>query len=279
MNSFHKRQLVVSLLFIFYVSLFSYYSIVDHVVQPNDTLYSISSKYDVSISTILDWNSNISPKNLKVGQILKIPQPDGFVYEVEKGDTLTYIAKLFFTSVEDIMKSNKLSNTNVYVGQKLFIPTSIIGKGFNKEKDIIWPVYGTISSSYGWRVHPITGEYSLHKGVDLSSPQGAPVFAAESGKVVFTGENGGYGLMIEIESGDTNYIYGHLSKISVYEGQYVRKGQLIARVGNTGLSTGPHLHFEVKKADKLYDPLVFLPSSNRIYVLDNRENIYGIGGK
>jgi murein DD-endopeptidase MepM/ murein hydrolase activator NlpD len=84
--------------------------------------------------------------------------------------------------------------------------------------------------------------------------------------------------MVEIESSNGSYVYGHLSQINVYEGQYVEKGEMIARVGNTGLSTGPHLHFEVKKADTNYDPLVFLPSSNRIYVLDNTENEYGLGG-
>lgn len=273
-----KRTVLFIIISILAVLTFSSYSIVEHQIQSNETLYSISIEYNVSISTILDWNSNLSPNNLKIGQVILIPQPEGYIYEVKEGDNLTYIAKLFFTSVSDIVKANNLDTTTIFVNQKLFIPKSVVGKGFNNERNIIWPVYGTISSLYGYRVHPITKEYSFHKGIDLAAPMGTPVFCVETGKVKFVGENGGYGLMVEIESSNGSYVYGHLSKINVYEGQYVEKGEMIARVGNSGLSTGPHLHFEVKKADTNYDPLVFLPSSNRIYVLDNTENEYGLGG-
>jgi murein DD-endopeptidase MepM/ murein hydrolase activator NlpD len=273
-----KRIALFFVIVILVVVGFSSYSIVEHQVQSNETLYSISIKYNVSISTILDWNPNLSPKNLKVGQVMLIPQPEGYLYEVKRGDNLTYIARLFFTSVSDIVKANNLDTTTIFVNQKLFIPKSVVGKGFNNEKKIIWPVYGTISSLYGGRVHPITKEHSFHEGIDLAAPIGTPVFSVEAGKVKFVGVNGGYGLMVEIESYNNSYVYGHLSQINVYEGQYVEKGEMIARVGNTGLSTGPHLHFEVKNAYANYDPLVFLPSSNRIYVLDNRENEYGLGG-
>ncbi len=85
--------------------------------------------------------------------------------------------------------------------------------------------------------------------------------------------------MIQIDSNSNTFIYGHLSQINVYKGQYVKKGQLIGRVGSTGVSTGPHLHFEVRREDKLYDPLVLLPSRNNIYVLDERESAYGVGGE
>ncbi|WP_121514938.1 MULTISPECIES: M23 family metallopeptidase [unclassified Petrotoga] len=273
-----KRAAVFFTFSILAVVAFSSYSIVEHQIKSNETLYSISIEYNVSISTILDWNPNLSPNNLKIGQVISIPQPEGYIYEVKKGDNLTYIAKLFFTSVSDIVKANNLATTTIFVNQKLFIPKSVVGKAFNNERSIIWPVYGTISSLYGYRIHPITKEYSFHKGIDLAAPIGTPVFCVEAGKVKFVGENGGYGLMVEIESSNGSYVYGHLSQINVYEGQYVEKGEMIARVGNTGLSTGPHLHFEVKKADTNYDPLVFLPSSNRIYVLNNTENEYGLGG-
>ncbi|RAO99286.1 peptidoglycan-binding protein [Petrotoga sp. 9PW.55.5.1] len=257
---------------------FSNYSMIEHLVQNGDTLYSISQKYNVSITTILDWNTDLNPQSLKIGNKIHIPQPDGYLYEVKKGDNLTYIAKMFFTSVPDIVRANNLDSTTIYVGQKLFIPKNIVGKGFNNEANIIWPVYGSISSLYGWRIHPITHEYSLHNGIDLAANVGTPIFAASSGIVQFVGENGGYGLMVEIKSNNISYVYGHLSQINVYPGQYVEKGELIARVGNSGLSTGPHLHFEVRNNNKTSDPLAYLPSSNRIYVLDNRENAYGLGG-
>jgi len=274
----HKKIILFFVFSILGVVSFPFYSIVEHQIQSNETLYSISIKYNVSISTILDWNTNLSPNNLKVGQVILFPQPEGYLYEVKKGDNLTHIARMFFTSVSDIVKANNLNTTTIFVKQKLFIPKSVIGKGFNNERNIIWPVYGTISSLYGSRIHPITKEYSFHKGIDLAAPVGTPVFSVESGRVKFVGENGGYGLMIEIESSDNSYVYGHLSQINVYEGGYVKKGEMIARVGNTGLSTGPHLHFEVKNANTTDNPLTFLPSSNRIYVLNNRENEYGLGG-
>ena len=274
-----KRRILTFFYLILLVSSFASYSVVTHKIQQNETLFSISIKYNVSISTILDWNPGISPNSLRVGQSLKIPQPDGYLYEVKKGDTLSSIAKLFFADVEDIKKINGLTSSTIVPGQKIFIPNSAIGKGFNNERSIIWPTYGTISSLYGYRVNPISKEYALHKGVDIAAPTGTPIFASEDGVVEFVGENNGYGLMIQIDSNSNTFIYGHLSQINVYKGQYVKKGQLIGRVGSTGDSTGPHLHFEVRREDKLYDPLVLLPSRNNIYVLDERESVYGVGGE
>jgi len=274
-----KGYFAIFFYLILLVSSFASYSVITHTVQQNETLFSISIKYNVSISTIFDWNPGISPNTLKIGQSLKIPQPDGYLYEVKKGDTLSSVAKLFFADVEDIKKAIDLSSSTIVIGQKIFVPSKIIGKGFNNEKSIIWPTYGTLSSLYGYRIHPITGERILHKGVDIAAPIGTPVFSAEDGVVDYVGENNGYGLMIQINSGKDSYIYGHLSQINVYSGQYVKKGQLIGRVGNTGVSTGPHLHFEVQKGSKLYDPLVLLPSRSNIYVLDERESTYGVGGE
>jgi murein DD-endopeptidase MepM/ murein hydrolase activator NlpD len=113
--------------------------------------------------------------------------------------------------------------------------------------------------------------------VDIAAPLGSPVFAADDGIVKFAGKNGGYGLMILIDHGTYQTVYGHLSKIDVFKGQYVKKGQLIGRIGSTGISTGPHLHFEVRIHNKHTNPLAYLPSPKRMYVY--REDVKWAGGE
>ncbi|MEJ5229973.1 MAG: M23 family metallopeptidase [Pseudothermotoga sp.] len=259
------------------VTILGGYLTVSYVVQPGDNLYSIAKKFKVSPSTILDWNSLANPLKLKSGQQITIPQPEGYLYVVKQGDNLYSIARAFFTSVSDILIANELSSEVIRPGQKLFIPQKIIGKAFNTEKGYIWPVYGVLSSPYGSRVHPITKQMSFHSGIDIAAPEGTPVFSSTAGVVAFAGEKSGYGLMVEIRSSNSVVRYGHLSKITVYEGQGVERGTLIGRVGNTGVSTGPHLHFEVIVNSKTVNPLALLPSSNKVYVL--KEGVEAAGGE
>jgi hypothetical protein len=103
-----------------------------------------------------------------------------------------------------------------------------------------------ITSVFGWRIHPITGEYRFHAGTDLGAPQGTPVVAAATGQVVTADFVGGYGLtvILQHEKGTQESLYGHLSEIFVRPGDDVEQGTVIGRVGSTGNSTGPHLHFE-----------------------------------
>lgn len=108
------------------------------------------------------------------------------------------------------------------------------------------------------RVHPVTGEVRPHKGVDIGGNQGDPVYAAEDGTVVFSDINGGYGNCIILNHGNgVNTIYGHMSTLLVENGAKVRKGEQIGRVGSTGVSTGPHLHFEVLINGIAVDPMQF----------------------
>lgn len=264
--------------FFFLVTAFGGFLTVTYFVQQGDTLYDIARKFRVSPSTILDWN-NVNPLKLSVGQKLIIPQPEGILYTVRRGDTLYNIAKAFFTSVSDIKQANNLTGDNISVGQKLFIPTTSIGKAFNIEKGYIWPTFGVISSPFGWRRHPVTRQMSFHSGIDIAAPEGTPVFSSAPGTVVFTGERSGYGLLVEVRSSKEIFRYAHLSKITVYVGQKVDRGTLIGRVGSTGVSTGPHLHFEIEVLSKkeVVNPLAYLPSTTRVYVL--REGTEGMGGE
>jgi murein DD-endopeptidase MepM/ murein hydrolase activator NlpD len=119
--------------------------------------------------------------------------------------------------------------------------------------------YPYLSSSYGWRRNPFNGQMSRHEGLDFSAPQGTPIRAATGGVVRTVTVHSGYGNMIEIDHGEGLMTrYAHAKVILVKEGELVTRGQMIARVGSTGLSTGPHLHFEVRRDDKAVDPRVFL---------------------
>lgn len=106
-----------------------------------------------------------------------------------------------------------------------------------------------ISSLFGWRTHPITGEQRFHAGTDLAAPLGTPVLAAYAGKVAIADFLGGYGLAVALDhnKGTQETVYGHLSEIFVKPGEWVKQGTVIGRVGSTGLSTGPHLHFEFRQ--------------------------------
>ncbi|HEY8343981.1 MAG TPA: peptidoglycan DD-metalloendopeptidase family protein [Bacillota bacterium] len=125
---------------------------------------------------------------------------------------------------------------------------------------MIWPVKARISSNFGWRMHPILKKNKFHSGIDLAVPTGTAVAAADSGRVLVSGWNGGYGYFIAIDHGNgISTAYGHNSRLLVKEGDIVTKGQTISLSGNTGLSTGPHLHFEVRKDGKPVNPIPFLP--------------------
>lgn len=126
------------------------------------------------------------------------------------------------------------------------------------------PVYGGITSYYGWRVHPIFNKRIFHSGVDIGAPMGTKVKAANSGRVIFVGWYGGYGKVIIIDHGRINgtsvtTLYAHLSNYSVSQGEDVTKGQNIGNVGTTGYSTGPHLHFEVRVNGSTTNPLNYIP--------------------
>jgi murein DD-endopeptidase MepM/ murein hydrolase activator NlpD len=130
----------------------------------------------------------------------------------------------------------------------------ILGTG-----QLCWPVSGRISSPFGWRMHPILRKKKYHSGIDLAVSTGTAVKAADSGRVLVSGWQGGYGNFIALDHGKgISTCYGHNSRLLVKAGELVKKGQTIAFSGNTGLSTGPHLHFEVRVNGNPVNPLGYL---------------------
>jgi murein DD-endopeptidase MepM/ murein hydrolase activator NlpD len=124
----------------------------------------------------------------------------------------------------------------------------------------MWPVDGPVSSGFGTRTHPLTGQRRLHAGLDIAAVAGTPIRAAAPGQVVSAGEQSGYGLTVDIRHSDGAMTrYAHQSRLLVSAGQQVAGGQVIGLVGSTGNSTGPHLHFEVRTPAGPIDPRTWLP--------------------
>ncbi len=132
--------------------------------------------------------------------------------------------------------------------------------GFQASLPTLAPVdYPALSSSFGWRRNPVSGRHAMHEGLDFAAPRGTPIRAASGGLVVSAGFQPGYGKMVEIDHGNGLHTrYAHASSLLVKVGDLVRQGQLVAKVGSTGRSTGAHLHFEIRMAGYPLDPTLFL---------------------
>ena len=150
---------------------------------------------------------------------------------------------------ENINEKNRADNQNIQI-------ESIESKGFGK---ILWPVkYGKITSKFGNRNHPVLKSVKFHRGVDIAVSIGTPVYSGIKGRVTFAGRKGNYGNLVEIEGNNRIKVrYAHLNSIDVVTGQKVSDGEKVAETGNTGMSTGPHLHYEIIIDENPVNPLDF----------------------
>ena len=139
--------------------------------------------------------------------------------------------------------------------------TTVVDTGEISSKGMTWPApgYSRVSSPFGYRIHPIFGTKKMHTGIDIAAPMGASIVAATDGVVQSAGGLGGYGNAVIIDhGGGIATLYAHNSKLLVSAGQSVQRGQVIAKAGSTGYSTGPHLHFEVRKNGTYINPLPWI---------------------
>ena len=244
-----------------------------YVVQSGDTLLKIAGAYNIDLNVLMANNPGISSKNLKVGQKITVLTQNGIFYKVTKGDSLNKIAELFKVQVEDIKDINNMDSDTVVVGTELFIKDpnltkflaskTVIKKGVVKTTTtlgFIMPIkYTGISSPFGNRLHPVLKRYIYHSGVDLRA-RFIPLYAAKDGRVTFAGQMNGYGKIIIIQHGNGYETrYAHLDKIGVKKGDYVKRGELIGKTGQSGRVTGPHLHFELRTKGKAVNPMKFVP--------------------
>jgi hypothetical protein len=158
-----------------------------------------------------------------------------------------------------IQSTNTILNDNADKVADLYGKVMIFKSNYAMTPSIYPIVYQEITSPYGYRRHPITGRLTLHSGLDMVAWPGSKVKATADGRVVSSGWMGGYGNAVKINHGmGVSTIYGHCSALLVAKGTYVRKGQVIALSGDSGLSAGPHLHYEVRRWDVPIDPTPYL---------------------
>jgi LysM repeat protein len=231
-----------------------------HTVTAGETLGAIAELYQIDVDTLLSANPDIG-ENIHPGEQLLILPRKGLLHTVDMGDTLWRIAHLYSVEIAAIIDANAKQNEQLAIGEKLFIPD---GKRPPRSSDtpvsrgnitrFIWPTQGEFSSPFGYRWG------RLHAGIDIANDIGTSVRVAMAGRVTYVGWYGGYGYVVMVEHGQGyDTLYGHLSDYVVAKGQHVQTGQLIAHIGNTGDSTGPHLHFEVHKDGQPINPVGLLP--------------------
>lgn len=243
-------------------------NIIEHEVEEGESVGTLADRYGVSASTILWANDLDDDDYIKPGQTLSIPPTTGVVYVVKSNDTLDSIADKYEGDATQIAEYNDLENTSSIIeGQTLIIPDGkvppppapapttrladlgTLWSGTPTTSDPAPPAAAPTGGSLQWPTtsHRISQYYHWgHRAIDVDGVTGDPLYAAEAGTVVSAGWNGGYGLRVVINhGGGMQTLYGHASKIYVTPGQTVTRGQTIALQGNTGWSTGDHLHFEV----------------------------------
>jgi len=244
-------------------------SIVNYSVVGGDTLASIAKKFDVSVDTI-KWVNNLKTDTIKPGQSLKIPPVTGVVHKVVSGETIYTIAKKYSTDAQKIVNFpfndfTDLDSFGLTAGQTLYVPDGVIEEeqprvsqrflaqiqaGVRGSSNFIWPTSGMITQYPVW----------YHMALDIANSSGPAVIAADSGTVIFVGcVRYGYGCHVIIDHNNGyQTLYGHLSSYSVEAGDSVSQGNQIGVMGSTGMSTGTHLHFEVRSGGTLLNPLNFL---------------------
>lgn len=242
-----------------------------YVVRPGDTISGIAAMFDVSVPTVM-WGNGLSKgEAIHVGQTLTILPITGVKYTVKKGDTLPSIAKKYSGDVDEILQFNGLANgAKLAVGTEIIIPNgemtatpvttkkTVKSSSGRSSKIPAEPLHDAGGPSYaGYFTVPLSHyieTQGLHgyNAVDLGAPTGTQIMASADGDVIISrsgGWNGGYGTYVVISHDNgTQTLYAHMSKDVVSVGQHVVQGQVIGYVGSTGLSTGAHLHFEIRGA-------------------------------
>ncbi|MDR1875284.1 MAG: LysM peptidoglycan-binding domain-containing M23 family metallopeptidase [Synergistaceae bacterium] len=256
-----------------------------YVVAAGDSLWSIANAQNLEVDTLIGSNVFKDASMLHPGVVLRIPNQDGIFYRVKKGDTLEGIAKKYQVSVDKIRKASPLADlVALKIGEEIFLPgarpeaiaepqtaAKKPGAGGTSRKSVAsstqqkvtrayrWPVMGKINSPFGWRRHPITKRRDFHTGLDIKAGRGTVIRSAREGRAAYVGWMGGYGKVVVVDHGNgQSTLYAHCSALLVQQGTKISAGQNIARVGSTGRTTGPHLHFEVRNGNSPENPLKYL---------------------
>jgi murein DD-endopeptidase MepM/ murein hydrolase activator NlpD len=260
-------------------------AIVIYRVEPGDSVSYLSERFGISSETIVQANDLDDADYLSVGQELSILPVSGVLHTVAKGDTLAEIAETYSVSpsvITNYAPNNITDPNSLSAGQSFIIPGGVAPKPApvyvaplpapapqpvvapvqpqpapapapvsGASGNFIWPTYGPLFQYF----------HAYHSGIDISPPFGTPIYASDSGTIVkqeWWTWSYGYHLIIDHGNGYTT-LYGHMSSFTVNLGNWVEQGQLIGYVGSTGMSTGPHLHFEIRLWGTAQNPLNYLP--------------------
>jgi len=249
-------------------------SIITYIVQEGDTVSSISQKFGISTDTIRWANDLQSKDSIKIGQELDILPITGIFHKVKKGDTVYSIAKRYDIDAQGVVNYpfNSFVNDETFelaIGQVLMVPEGVMPSSTpwspsSRVRQVTpdagtvvasgqfaWPTQGTITQNFYW----------YHKGIDIANRSAPAVVAADAGRVIVAGwpDNYGYGNRVIVDHGNGyRTLYAHLSRIHVVVGQTVNRGDQLGVMGNTGRSTGTHLHFEISRNGVHLSPLGIL---------------------
>jgi LysM repeat protein len=231
-----------------------------YIVREGDSIQTVAKLFNVSPNTII-WANDLRKKSIKEGDTLVILPINGIRHTIKKGDTIKSVAKLYNADIEDVELFNGLiENSVLATGDTLIVPEGEIAEPVVKKVVAKTTVSKakTVNSS-GYFIRPLIGgirTQGIHgrNGVDIAASTGTSVRASAQGTVILAkngGYNGGYGNYIVVQhSNGTQTLYAHLSAIYVNQGQTVEQGVTIGAVGNTGRSSGPHLHFEIRNGPR-----------------------------
>ncbi len=246
-----------------------------YVIQRGDTAAKVAKRFGLKPETLMSANAG---KRFTVGSVITIPTMNGIYVRVQNRDTVTSIARRYGSSAASIMRANGINGARLRAGTKIFVPGGrqpesylassesrsgsrfagrILPETGGSVGHFRWPCHGRITSSYGYRRSPFRRRRSVfHSGIDIGAPRGTPVVASASGVVSHAGWMSGYGKTVIIQhGGGVSTLYGHNSSLLVGVGRSVSRGQIIARVGSTGRSTGNHCHFEIRRGGRPTNPM------------------------
>ncbi|UCF10646.1 MAG: M23 family metallopeptidase [Candidatus Bipolaricaulota bacterium] len=243
------------------------YEILEHRVMEEETIEEIALALGVTVEQLRLSNQLTEDQTPRPGETLRVPRT-GFLHRIRSGETLTDIATAYGVTVTELVEINAvLDPARILAGDWLIVPASpdemAVNVSIALETAVTfeWPLEGEIDSGFGYREHPVLGTFHHHNGIDIDVSEGTSVNAAAAGRVIHVAEDEGLGLVIYLRHADDFHtVYGHLAQSLVAVGDTVGAGQQIALSGNTGISTGPHLHFEIRHSPEFpVDPLKYLP--------------------
>jgi len=244
-------------------------------IERGDNHWKVARRYGVDIDTLIGANPYWKSLLARTEQLVIVPSQKGVLRFIRDLDELDGIAESYNAEPDDLLVqkmtlservlrvfSSNPSPIAVFVKDARPVAanmTASLARQFRLREKFRSPLGGRFSSFFGNRVHPIFHRWKFHDGLDIASRYGTPVGAPCEGRVTAAGWMGGYGKAVVIEHpGGYRTLCGHLSRIHVRAGQQVRAGQFIGRVGSTGYSTGPHLHFSLWKDGRYIDPMKVL---------------------